>query len=141
MEQSKNKRARRTRAELEADVFDAIRQLASEKGLAQITFTDIMQRADIQMSVLLNNYKNIERLLDKYAYISDYWLHDLFDEEHPTDKANEDIMKSTLKALANYLYAALASVGTRSRQFDHKTYGTKQGKALQSGYRRIQKFV
>ena len=69
MEQSKNKRARRTRAELEADVFDAIRQLASEKGLAQITFTDIMQRADIQMSVLLNNYKNIERLLDKYAYI------------------------------------------------------------------------
>ena len=41
MEQSKNKRARRTRAELEADVFDAIRQLASEKGLAQITFTDI----------------------------------------------------------------------------------------------------
>lgn len=56
------------------------------------------------MSVLLNNYKNIERLLDKYAYISDYWLHDLFDEEHPTDKANEDIMKSTLKALANYLY-------------------------------------
>ena len=38
MEQSKNKRARRTRAELEADVFDAIRQLASEKGLAQITF-------------------------------------------------------------------------------------------------------
>ena len=141
MEQSKNKRARRTRAELEADVFDAIRQLASEKGLAQITFTDIMQRADIQMSVLLNNYKNIERLLDKYAYISDYWLHDLFDEEHPTDKANEDIMKSTLKALANYRYAALASVGTRSRQFDHKTYGTKQGKALQSGYRRIQKFV
>ena len=70
MEQSKNKRARRTRAELEADVFDAIRQLASEKGLAQITFTDIMQRADIQMSVLLNNYKNIERLLDKYASTS-----------------------------------------------------------------------
>lgn len=31
MEQSKNKRTRRTRAELEADVFDAIRQLASEK--------------------------------------------------------------------------------------------------------------
>ena len=144
MEQSKNKRARRTRAELEADVFDAIRQLASEKGLAQITFTDIMQRADIQMSVLLNNYKNIERLLDKYAYISDYWLHDLFDEEHPTDKANEDIMKSTLKALANYLYDNTDMqhcVGTRSRQFDHKTYGTKQGKALQSGYRRIQKFV
>lgn len=104
MEQPKNKRNRRTRAELEADVFDAVRQLASEKGLAQISFTDIMQRADIQMSVLLNNYKNMERVLDKYAYISDYWLHDLFDEEHPTDKASEDILKSTLKALAVYLY-------------------------------------
>lgn len=103
MEQSKNKRARRTRAELEADVFDAIRQLASEKGLAQITFTDIMQRADIQMSVLLNNYKNIERLLDKYAYISDYWLHDLFDEEHPTDKANEEHHEKHLKGFGKLL--------------------------------------
>lgn len=104
MEELKNKRIRRTRAELEADVFNAIRELAGEKGLAQISFTDIMQRADIQMSVLLNNYKNIGRLLDKYAYVSDYWLHDLFDEEHPTDKASEEIMKSTLKALAVYLY-------------------------------------
>lgn len=104
MEQPKNKRNRRTRAELEADVFDAVRQLASEKGLAQITFTDIMQRAGIQMSVLLNNYKNMERVLDKYAYFSDYWLHDLFDEEHPTDKAGEDILKSTLKSLAVYLF-------------------------------------
>lgn len=104
MEEIKNKRIRRTRAELEAGVFDAIRQLAIEKGLAQITFTDIMQRAGIQMSVLLKNYKNIELLLDKYAYTSDYWLHDLFDEEHPTDKANEDILKSTLKSLAVYLY-------------------------------------
>lgn len=104
MEQPKNKRIRRTRAELEADVFDAIRQLAGEKGLAQISFTDIMQRADIQMSVLLKNYRSIERLLDKYTYISDYWLHDLFNEEHPTDKAGEDLLKSTLKALAIYLY-------------------------------------
>ena len=104
MEQPKNKRNRRTRAELEADVFDAVRQLASEKGLAQITFTDIMQRAGIQMSVLLNNYKSMDRVLDKYAYFSDYWLHDLFDEEHPTDKAGEDILKSTLKSLAVYLF-------------------------------------
>lgn len=95
MEQPKNKRIRRTRAELGADVFDAIPQLAGEKGLAQISFTDIMQRADIQMSVLLKNYRSIDRLLDKYAYISDYWLHDLFNEEHPTDKASEDLLKST----------------------------------------------
>lgn len=103
MEQSKNKRIRRTRAELEADVFDAIRQLASEKGLAQITFTDIMQRADIQMSVLLNNYKNIERLLDKYAYISDYWLHDLFDEEHPTRQSQRGHHEKHLKGFGKLL--------------------------------------
>lgn len=104
MEQANNKRIRRTRAELEADIFDAVRQLASEKGVAQISFTDIMQRAGIQMSVLLKNYKNIELLLDKYAYFSDYWLHDLFDVDHPTDKASEDLMKRTFKALAAYLY-------------------------------------
>ena len=104
MEQPENKRVRRTRAELEADVFAAVRQLASEKGLAQISFTDIARKADIQMSVLLNNYKDIERLLDKYAYVADYWLHDLFDEEHPTDKASEETLKNTLKTLASYLY-------------------------------------
>lgn len=32
-EESKNKRVRRTRSEIEADVFDAIRELAAEKGL------------------------------------------------------------------------------------------------------------
>ena len=57
MEQSKNKRARRTRAELEADVFDAIRQLASEKGWRKLPLRILCKRADIQMSVLLNNYK------------------------------------------------------------------------------------
>ena len=107
MEEPKKKRNRRTRAELEAGVFDAVRQLASEKGLAQITVTDIMQRAGIQMSVLLKNYKSIDRVLDKYAYFSDYWLHDLFDEEHPTDKAGEDILKRNLKSLAVYLLSLI----------------------------------
>lgn len=100
MEEPKKKRNRRTPCRTRSlGVFDAVRQLASEKGLAQITFTDIMQRAGIQMSVLLKNYKSIDRVLDKYAYFSDYWLHDLFDEEHPTDKAGEDILKRNLKSL------------------------------------------
>ena len=51
MEQSKNKRARRTRAELEADVFDAIRQLASEKGLAQIKIGRASCRERVSSSV------------------------------------------------------------------------------------------
>ena len=75
----KNKRARRTRAELEADVFDAIRQLASEKGPAQITFTDIMQRADIHKCPSCSiTIRILSDCWIKYAYISDYWLHDLF---------------------------------------------------------------
>lgn len=56
------------------------------------------------MSVLLNNYKSIEQVLDKYAHVSDYWLHDLFNNEHPTDKADEEVMKTTLKTLAANLY-------------------------------------
>ena len=146
MEQSKNKRARRTRAELEADVFDAIRQLASEKVWRKLPLQILCKEPTIQMSVLLNNYKNIERLLDKYAYISDYWLHDLFDEEHPTDKANEDIMKSTLKALANYLYdnTDMQHLLVWELEADNSTtrrMARSREKHYKVGYRRIQKFV
>ena len=43
MEENKPKRPRRTRAEIEAKVFDAIRQLADTKGLSNINFADISQ--------------------------------------------------------------------------------------------------
>lgn len=95
---------RRTRAEIDADVFDAVRVIAAEKGMSQITFTDIAQKADIKMSVLLNNFKSVESILDKYAYMSDYWLHDLFNNYHPTDQASEELLRSTLRALAEYMY-------------------------------------
>ena len=48
MEENKPKRPRRTRAEIEAKVFDAIRQLADTKGLSNINFADICQYADGQ---------------------------------------------------------------------------------------------
>ena len=104
MEENKSKRPRRTRAEIEANVFDAIRQLADTKGLSNITFVDICQYADVQLIVLTRNYGSMEKLIDKYAYTCDYWLHDLFNSQHPTDQAGEDILKDTLKALAEHLY-------------------------------------
>lgn len=104
MEENKSKRPRRTRAEIEANVFDAIRRLADTKGLSNITFADICQFADVQIIVLNRNYGSIEKLIDKYAYTCDYWLHDLFSSQHPTDQAEEDILKDTLKSLAEYLY-------------------------------------
>lgn len=104
MEENKSKRPRRTRAEIEANVFDAICQLADIKGLSNITFADICQLADVQLIVLNRNYGSMEKLIDKYAYASDYWLHDLFNRQHPTDKASEDILKNTLRSLAEYLY-------------------------------------
>lgn len=104
MEENKSKRPRRTRAEIEANVFDAIRRLADTKGLSNITFADICQFADVQIIVLNRNYGSIEKLIDKYAYTCDYWLHDLFSSQHPTDQAGEDILKDTLKSLAEYLY-------------------------------------
>ena len=104
MEENKPKRPRRTRAEIEAKVFDAIRQLADTKGLSNINFADICQYADVQPIVLNRNYETMEKLLDKYAYTCDYWLHDLFNSQHPTDQAGKDILKNTLQALAGHLY-------------------------------------
>ena len=102
MEENKPKRPRRTRAEIEAKVFDAIRQLADTKGLSNINFADICQYADVQPIVLNRNYETMEKLLDKYAYTCDYWLHDLFNSQHPTDQAGKDILKNTLQALAGH---------------------------------------
>ena len=96
MEENKPKRPRRTRAEIEAKVFDAIRQLADTKGLSNINFADICQYADVQPIVLNRNYETMEKLLDKYAYTCDYWLHDLFNSQHPTDLYDNPDMQRLL---------------------------------------------
>lgn len=76
----------------------------TRKGLSNINFADICQYADVQPIVLNRNYETMEKLLDKYAYTCDYWLHDLFNSQHPTDQAGKDILKNTLQALAGHLY-------------------------------------
>lgn len=100
MEENKPKRPRRTRAEIEAKVFDAIRQLADTKGLPISTLPIFANMPNVQPIVLNRNYETMEKLLDKYAYTCDYWLHDLFNSQHPTDQAGKDILKNTLQALA-----------------------------------------
>lgn len=106
MEQTKNQvlRIRRTRNQLRAAMLDAVSQLAREKALAQITLTDIGQRAGIRTDVLRNNFSSIEKILAIYASSVDYWVSDIFDTCHPSAQVTEKELKQTLVNLVKTLY-------------------------------------
>lgn len=106
MERTKNpnQRVRRSRNELKAAVLDAVSQLAREKALAQITLTEVGQRAGIRTDVLRNNFSSIEHILSIYASSVDYWVSDVFEECHPSARVDENELRRTLVNLAKTLY-------------------------------------
>lgn len=106
MERNKEKiqRIRRSRNELRTVMLDAVSQLAKEKALAQITLTEVGQRAGIRTDVLRNNFSSMEKILAIYASSVDYWVSDVFDTFHPSACVDGDELKHTLVNLARTLY-------------------------------------
>lgn len=98
-----DRRKRRTPREIEEAVFLATEKLVSEKGFSNVTFTEIMQLAEVEPQVMYRRFSNLEELYGKFIRRYDYWLLDLV--EYNLDE-NDPIasMKSVLTKLAVSLY-------------------------------------
>lgn len=102
METQKNRRKRRTKADIEKSINDATIQLIREKGFAGVTVTGITQLAKIEPAVFYNRYDDLEQYLSEFVKSYDYW----FSEVAEKSKAIED-PKQRYKSLVRNLFISL----------------------------------
>lgn len=99
----KQRRQRRTKANIEKDVLAAVTSMIEEVGFANVTLTGIAQRAQIEPTVFYRRYANLEELFDEYTHKYDYWFGGLA-EMMPADLSDEDKFKWLLRSLTQALY-------------------------------------
>lgn len=74
-EESKPRRARRTKASIEQAINRAAKDLVLKKGFAGVAVLDIIKRAKIEPVTFYNRYKNQEEFYDSFVRQFDYWSH------------------------------------------------------------------
>lgn len=104
MNDTKTRRPRRSKADIEAAIQRAAIAQIKKKGFSLALVTDIVKRAKIEPIVFYNRYKNLDEFYDKFVKKYDYWLsnivHGLADELDTTD-GHADIMTQLLDNLLN----------------------------------------
>lgn len=70
----KNRRPRRSKADIEAAIQRAAVAQIKKKGFSLALVTDIVKRAKIEPVVFYNRYKNLDEFYDKFVKQYDYWL-------------------------------------------------------------------
>lgn len=75
-EESKPKRFRRTKANIEEAINKAAKELILKKGFAGVTVLDIIKKARIEPITFYNRYKNQEEFYDNFVRQFDYWFND-----------------------------------------------------------------
>ena len=104
MNDTKTRRPRRSKADIEAAIQRAAIAQIKKKGFSLALVTDIVKRAKIEPIVFYNRYKNLDEFYDKFVKKYDYWLsnivHGLADELDTTD-GYADIMTQLLDNLLN----------------------------------------
>lgn len=104
MNDTKTRRPRRSKADIEAAIQRAAIAQIKKKGFSLALVTDIVKRAKIEPIVFYNRYKNLDEFYDKFVKKYDYWLsnivHGLADELDTTD-SYADIMTQLLDNLLN----------------------------------------
>lgn len=78
---SSTSRVRRTNEQVQAAILSAISEILCEKDFTHITLMDIARRAKTDPNVILRQFGSLEKLLDRYVRSTDYWMHDLLDNE------------------------------------------------------------
>lgn len=77
MNDTRSRRPRRSKADIEAAIHRAAVTQIKKKGFSQALVTDIVKRAKIEPVVFYNRYKNLDEFYDSFVKKYDYWLSDL----------------------------------------------------------------
>ena len=102
MAEEKNRRPRRTKANLQESIHKATEELIKKEGFSKLLVTDIIKRAKIEPVVFYNRYTNLDEFLDEFVKNYDYWFSDVLkDLKSPT--TSEDGMAEIFQRLIEEL--------------------------------------
>lgn len=101
----KKRRPRRPKITLQRDIIDAIAILVSKNGFANITLSSVSQTAEVDINAILRNFGSLQRLLDRYAQIFDYWYDDVVrNAELTKPEGPEQLYEAILRKITESLY-------------------------------------
>lgn len=104
--EKKERRPRRSKITLQRDVLDAVAYLVGKDGFSNINLTSIAQESDVNINAILRNFISLDRLLDRYAQIFDYWYDDIVKKsEREIESQDETLLYSNiLKTITEAIY-------------------------------------
>lgn len=89
MNDSKKKRYRRTKNDLEADIEKSAESIIKRKGFSAMLVTDLLKKAKIEPPVFYNRYNNLGQFLDDFVKKYDYWFKDVLSgSKFPSNDVN-----------------------------------------------------
>lgn len=89
--ESRQRKPRRTKADLENGIKNAAEKLVKNNGFSDTLVTDIMKEAEIEPVVFYNRYKNIEEFYKEFVKAYDYWFSDVMEESSKGENLLDDL--------------------------------------------------
>jgi AcrR family transcriptional regulator len=102
MEINKKRKRRRTKIELEDDIWTAVEKLIIKKGFHNLTVKEILQEAQVEPMIFYNRFENLDDMIEKYVHRYDYWLRDSIKIDSEVEPKSES--KKLITNLINELY-------------------------------------
>ena len=94
----KNKRTRRTDAEIKKSIFDAVYQIIKDKGISILSINLIVEYSKISPLVINKRFKDLNDIIEQFISRWDYWI-DLFSEnkhQAPTKESYRETLELVL---------------------------------------------
>lgn len=85
------KRFRRTKENIEKDLFDAAIRVIEKSGFSGLTVTSLTKAASAEPPVFYNRYKDMTDFIDKFVRSYDYWLKDTITIDYTKGSAIKNI--------------------------------------------------
>lgn len=77
MEETKPKRFRRRKVDIESGINKAAKEIIMKKGFSEMKVLDIIKRAKIEPITFYTRYRNMEEFCDSFVREYDYWFNDI----------------------------------------------------------------
>lgn len=118
----KQRKPRRTKADLEKAIRNAAENLIKNNGFSDTLVTDIMKEAEIEPVVFYNRYKNIDEFYEEFVKSCDYWFSDVMEESSQGENLLDD--------LYNMMCSLLSELSGKSVMLELLRWEIAQGNSI-----------